>query len=115
MIEFDHSVQALLKILKHHEEENEQLKEKVHRLSVAAAVAPPPITKITRSTQTKTLKSMNVAFRSDSVCSDKANDVASTLKDASSVEVKAKASSNARMQQLFERLQASIDEAESRN
>ncbi|POM68170.1 Hypothetical protein PHPALM_15704 [Phytophthora palmivora] len=53
MAEYDRSVQALLKIVQHHENEEMQLRAEVERLREVAATISPAITKITRSTQTE--------------------------------------------------------------
>ncbi|CEG40350.1 uncharacterized protein PHALS_10554 [Plasmopara halstedii] len=113
LIEFDHSVQALLKIIKHHEMENEKLKAEMERLRTAASAVSPPITKVTQSTQTKTFIPLQNALKKNSVRFEAENDLASNEKISLSVDLKAKASSTARMQQLFEQLQASTTRAES--
>jgi phosphoribosylanthranilate isomerase len=65
MAEFDRSVQALLQIIQHHEDEKTQLQKEVARLRAEAAtatVAPAPITKMTRCTQTEKPRRNSVRF-----------------------------------------------------
>ncbi|KAG3117358.1 hypothetical protein PI124_g4158 [Phytophthora idaei] len=117
MAEYDRSVQALLKIIKHHEDENEQLKTEVKRLraAAAAAVVPPSITKMTRSTQTETPGPVKVAMRRNSVRFAREEEGIALNKEGNpSVDAKTKASI-ARMQQLFEQLHVSRDQDDSRS
>ncbi|KAL3662827.1 hypothetical protein V7S43_012229 [Phytophthora oleae] len=102
MAEYDRNVHALLEIIKHNEEEKEQLKAGVERWKAAAEAVPPPISKMTRSSQTETpLRPEKTALRTNSVRFAKDEKV-------SSVDAKTKANI-ARMQLLFEQLQASSD------
>ncbi|KAL4172313.1 hypothetical protein KRP22_007477 [Phytophthora ramorum] len=56
MAEYDRSVQALLMIIKHHEEEMARVEMEVQQLRAAAGDIPSPTTKMTRSTQTEVLR-----------------------------------------------------------
>ncbi|EGZ11764.1 hypothetical protein PHYSODRAFT_437329, partial [Phytophthora sojae] len=67
MAEYDRGVQALLKIVQHHESETAQLKAEVEKLRTAAAVVPPSITKMTRATQTESARPVRATPRRNSV------------------------------------------------
>ncbi|KAF4029540.1 hypothetical protein GN244_ATG18722 [Phytophthora infestans] len=98
MAEYDGSVKALLGIIKYHEDETKQLKMEVKRLKAAAAVVPPSITRMARSTQTETLGSMKAAMRRNNVRFAKdEDDVATNKVERLSADAKTKASI-ARMQ-----------------
>ncbi|ETI51868.1 hypothetical protein L917_04594 [Phytophthora nicotianae] len=115
MAEYDRSVHALLKIIQYHEDEKAQLKAEVEQLSATAAVAPPSITKMTRSTQTETFEPAKVAIRRNSVrFAKETGDMALKKEDKPFVDAKVKASI-ARMQQLFEQLHVSRDPHDSKS
>ncbi|KAK1931773.1 hypothetical protein P3T76_012705 [Phytophthora citrophthora] len=68
MAEYDQNVQALLEIIKHNEEEKEQLKESVETWRKAAEAAAPVMIKVTRSSQTETsLRLEKTAQKTNSV------------------------------------------------
>ncbi|KAG7383852.1 hypothetical protein PHYPSEUDO_003272 [Phytophthora pseudosyringae] len=97
MAEYDSSVQALLKIVQHHEDETKQLEAEVKRLRAATAVVPPSITKMTRSAQTEAPRPVKVAPRRNSVHFAKEEEAVSGKEERPVVDAKTKASI-ARMQ-----------------
>ncbi|KAE9334095.1 hypothetical protein PF008_g14134 [Phytophthora fragariae] len=105
MAEYDRGVQALLKIVQHHEGETVQLKLEVDKLRAAAAVVPPSITKMTRAAQTESARPHtrnSVRFESNEDCA------ASHKEESEYIDPKTKIHI-ARMQHLFEQLQLSRD------
>ncbi|KAG6583216.1 Bardet-Biedl syndrome 7 protein [Phytophthora cinnamomi] len=67
MAEYDRGVQALLKIIQHHESETAQLRAEVGKLRATVVVVPPSITKMTRATQTDNGRPTKAMTRRNSV------------------------------------------------
>lgn len=100
MAEYDCNVQALLKIIEHHEDEKTQLKVEVQELQ-AAAVVPPSVTTMTRSTQTEMPRPVKGVQRRNSVrFATEEDDAASDNEERIAIDAKAK-SDIARMQVRF--------------
>ncbi|KAE9050774.1 hypothetical protein PR001_g2092 [Phytophthora rubi] len=105
MAEYDSGVQALLKIIQHHEGETVQLKAEVDKLRAAAAVVPPSITKMTRAAQTESAgphTRNSVRFASNEDCAVSHKEESKYIDPKTKLHI-------ARMQHLFEQLQLSRD------
>ncbi|OWZ10959.1 hypothetical protein PHMEG_00016092 [Phytophthora megakarya] len=97
MAEYDRSVQALLKIVQHHEDEKAQLRAEVEKLRELAAAIPSSITKMTRSTQTEIPKQVLVTPKKSCVRFATECETVSGKEDVVCVDVKTK-NNIARMQ-----------------
>ncbi|GMF09924.1 unnamed protein product [Phytophthora lilii] len=104
MAEYDRGVQALLRIVQHHEDENARLRAEVETLRAAA---PPPVARTARATQTEKLRPRKDLPRRNAVrFAEEDESTSSDPEERARRDEKAKGDF-ARMQSLFEKLQAS--------